>query len=47
MTTSNITVSPLTPAIGAEIGNVDLGQVTGPRNNRYSRGITQAQSGIF
>jgi taurine dioxygenase len=28
MTTSNITVSPLTPAIGAEIGNVDLGQVT-------------------
>jgi taurine dioxygenase len=28
MTTSNITISPLTPAIGAEIGNVDLGQVT-------------------
>lgn len=28
MTTSKITVSPLTPAIGAEIGNVDLGQVT-------------------
>ena len=28
MTTSTITVSPLTPAIGAEIGNVDLGQVT-------------------
>lgn len=28
MTISNITVSPLTPAIGAEIGNVDLGQVT-------------------
>ena len=28
MTTSTITVSPLPPAIGAEIGNVDLGQVT-------------------
>ena len=26
---SNITVSPLTPAIGAEIGNIDLRQVSG------------------
>ena len=25
---SNITVSPLTPAIGAEIGNIDLRQVS-------------------
>ena len=27
--TSNISVSPLTPAIGAEIGNIDLRQVSG------------------
>jgi alpha-ketoglutarate-dependent taurine dioxygenase len=45
MTTSTINVSPLTPAIGAEIGNVDLGQVTDQEIADIR--VTQAQSGVF